>query len=190
MASEPQPGEDDGEQPPQGIEEILLESPEIRQLAAEMNEKLGAPAPVPPGFSPNGGKTHMVMLLEQLPQMLFQAVAQALQQVPAQRFKCDTCVALRIAWVTTHQAELQAANEAMAGLPPGDPRQGNPLPFLPEGTPPPPNVFDGMVMVGGSVKCADHIPGVSTQPGRKEFLIANGPLSSALIAEAMGQRAA
>jgi hypothetical protein len=50
---------------------------------------------------------------------------------------------------------------------------------------------DGIVMAGGSLLCAEHVPGMQQQPGRKPFLIAQGALTPSLIAEVMqGQRAA
>lgn len=53
-----------------------------------------------------------------------------------------------------------------------------------------PGLNEGAVMTGGTWYCDSHVPGVQQAGARKEFLIANAPLSSALIAEVMGQQRA
>jgi hypothetical protein len=167
---------------------------------------------VPPGLQPNAskliGEAVAGALKETLPGMLFQAMTQALSQVPVRTigspFQCATCVIARISWVGQHGDDLKAAEAEMIAAtyhwPPDDPRrqQVNVLMFLPQHLQPSadpaapnpqacPNVQAGIVMTGGQVLCPDHIPGVTTQPGRKEFLIAHQPLTQGLIAEVMGQ---
>lgn len=117
------------------------------------------PPGAPPGFSQNGS-TPMVQLLHELPGLLNQAVALALQPLPAimyQAFRqalgealqttpltirndpCVTCFTARITWSTVHADEIarviaayQAAAEAMAQKPPEDQVPVNELDFLPE----------------------------------------------------------
>lgn len=134
-----------------------------------------------------------------------QALASVLSQVPVRTvpyLKCVTCVTARIMWVAGHGPELQAASDAMnaaaAEMPQDHPMRGNlnaamflPPHLQPSQDPANPNpqgigpVNDAMVMAGGSLYCADHIPGIQQGGGRKEFLIAHAPLSSGLIADVM-----
>ena len=216
MTNHPHRAHDDEEPSAAATGELAAEVPAVKELADEMAAQ---PAQqVPPGFSPNGHPTPaaqalqaLTAALEQLPQMLFQAVAMALQQVPVQVTvkpgPCGTCFTARAGWFAAHAADLAKAeaayNAAVSELPEGDPRRGliRGVSFLPAALQPSPDpsqpnpqaipdLAEGAVMIGGTWYCPAHVPGVAVQPGRKEFLIANGPLSGALIAEIMQGRAA
>lgn len=155
-----------------------------------MTNPEAAPGQVPPGFSPNGGKTAVAALIEQLPQMLFQAVAAAFQQVPVtvRPLRCATCVLEQQQWghrysaeVAAAQAALQAAAAEQEQRAPEDRVPLNGLGYLPERLRPggeqgPPPLQEAAVMVGGTLLCADHIPGAPGQPGKRSFLIAQGSL--------------
>jgi hypothetical protein len=203
---------DDEDQSP--ADALAADVPAVQEMADELAAQMPpghTPNGVPPGLKPNAAKVigetvaaslGQVLpdaLCRLLPPLLYDAFATALSQVPVQavtpqHFKCATCVTLRGQWGVKYDAELKAAQTAMAALlaqmAPDDLRRAqlNLLAFLPEeaqqAVPP---INDGMVMTGGTVLCADHAPGTSSQPGRKEFLIAHGPLTPSLIADALGQ---
>jgi len=165
--------------------------------------------PADPAHTPNGnhaliGKAVAEALAEMLPQILYDAFTQALSQVQVtvKQLHCATCFVARVGWFAQHAAEVEAARAAMtaaaAELAPGDPRAGmlNPLMFLPEHLQPSqdpanpnpqamPGLAEGAVMAGGTLYCAEHVPGAPVQAGRKQFLIAHQPLTSALLAEVM-----
>lgn len=144
-----------------------------------------APAPVNghgSAFRPDAaaliGKAVASALQETFPQMLFQALASVLTQVPVhavtQQLRCAGCMLARLEWHAAYRAECEEAERQFAALPPGDPRQGQAgfLEFLPEhlrpgagprGMPP---VADGVVMLNGSVWCTEHIPGAAGRTGR------------------------
>src|SRR5580700_11836336 len=128
MTNHPGRRRDDEEPSAAAPAELAAEVPAVAEMASEM---AAAPPPqVPPGFSPNGGKTPMTALVEQLPQMLFNAVAQALSsvQVRTAPLKCATCTLARAAWFGQHAAEIATAEAAYRAawdaLPEGDPRRG------------------------------------------------------------------
>jgi hypothetical protein len=199
------PGRKRGDDEEPAAAEEMAAMPAVQEFAAEMAAQL--PPQAPPGLSPNGhGPT--ARLMEALPQMLFQAVTQALSsvQVRTAPLKCLTCVTARLAWGARYEAEINAAQAAyvtaMSELTPDDPRRGllQPLAFLPEalrpsGDPAHPNLqampemADGIAMAGGSLYCPEHVPGAAQQAGRKPFLIAQGSLNAAMIAEIRGNAA-
>jgi len=215
MTNHPRRAHDDEEPSVAATGELAAEVPAVKELSDEM---AAPPAPqVPPGFSPNGHPTPaaqalqaLTAALEQLPQMLFGAVVQALQQVPVQVIvkpgPCGTCFTARAGWFAAHAADLAKAeaayNAAVSELAPDDPRRGliRGLSFLPPALQPSqdparpnpqamPDLAEGVILIGGTWYCAGHIPGAPQAGHRKEFLIAHGPLSSALITEVMGQPA-
>lgn len=214
MTNHPHRAHDDEEPSAAAAEELAAEVPAVAEHAAEMAAQ--PPQQVPPGFSPNGHPTPaaqalqaLTAALERLPQMLFQAVAQALSsvQVTVKQPPCGTCYVTRAAWFAQHAAELAqveaAYRAAVETLPEGDPRRGliQAVSFLPERLRPSqdpsqpnpqgiPDLAEGAVMIGGTWYCDSHVPGVQQAGARKEFLIANAPLTSALIAEVMGQQRA
>jgi len=162
----------------------------------------GLPPQLPAAFSPNG-RTPTATLIEQLPQMLFQAFAQALSQVQARTAPgwCGPCAARRMTWMARHGAEIAeaealvaAAQAVQAALPPEDRAPLVALEYLPahlrpgadaEGGDPMPDLRQGEVLLGGTWHCMQDVP-VPETPGapRKQFLIAQGALSSAMLAEA------
>lgn len=153
------------------------------------------PAEVPAAFSPNGHGPTTRQLLEQLPQMLMQAFANVLMQVPVRTVggqrACAVCLTQRVTWEHAHDAEIAAAKEAavqaagtpeLAGLDftaflPPDLRPGGGDKAVPE-------VRQGVTIAQGAEVCAQHLPGVP-EAGKRPFLIANQSLSSAMLAEMM-----
>jgi hypothetical protein len=148
------------------------------------------PQQIPPAFTQNGHSPSQMALaaMQRMPQMLAEALASVLQQVPVQgtRYRCTQCVMNRIAWVGSHekaadqaQAMYERAAEVYAGLDPGDPRRP-PVPpsftmFLPDNLRPGgaqgmPPIVEGTAMMNGSVYCMEHIPGA---PGKSGLLLAN-----------------
>jgi hypothetical protein len=137
---------------------------------------------------------------QHLPQMLFQAVAAALQQVPVrtitQERMCATCIVNRIAWENLHRAEMEQAMEAAAhaaGVQPGSQQaaQLDLAAFLPPGLRPGergglPGVSLAVTTWQGTECCPVHIPGV--QAGRSPLLIANAAMSPAMLAQFAGVR--
>lgn len=159
-----------------------------------------------PASTPNGaaafrpeaasliGRAVAGALKETLPPMLFQAVAQALSQVPVQTAAsqprwCATCVVQRSQWEAAHKTDMDTALNAAAasaGISPEDPRAGRLdlaafLPALlrpgqPGGMPP---LASPVTAVQGTELCPAHIPGVTA--GRGGLLIAQGALSPAML---------
>lgn len=156
----------------------------------------------PAAFTPNG-HTPVAVLIQQLPQMLAQAVAAALGQVPVttKKLPCATCMLARLQWTAGHAAEIAAAEEKlkaaaaeMEAKDPADRVPLNPVSFLPEhlrpgGNQAAPAVQDGLVLIGGTLYCLQHVPGADGQPGKRPFLIAQGALSSQMLAEIRGTTA-
>jgi hypothetical protein len=155
-----------------------------------MTEQPGS-QPIPPGLSSNGHgpSARLAELIETLPQMLANALASVLAQVPvqtvSQRLRCTGCVMARAAWIAANETAVNAAQAALvqaqaevAGLEDSDPRKGIPLQlamFLPPGLRPGgpremPGIADGAVMISGSVWCTGHMPGA---PGKSSLLLAN-----------------
>lgn len=128
-------------------------------------------------------------LAQVLPQMIAQALASVLQQVPVQaatrQHLCAQCVLARMTWGAANEKAVKAAIAAAAqahGIPGDDPRAArlDPVPFLPAGlrdSMPP--LQEAVTTFQGTEVCADHVPG---RPGGKQLLIVNGPLSSAMLA--------
>lgn len=164
---------------------------------------------VPPGLRPNAakliGQAVGAALGETLPQMLAQAFAEALRR----QYYCSTCFVERLNWETAHEADLKAAVEQMQiaaqAFPPGDPRlaQLSPFMFLPPhllpsldpASPHPEAIPDpaaGVVMIGGTLYCPRHAPGVNRpdEVAKRPFYVAQASLSPAMIAEIVGQRPA
>lgn len=125
--------------------------------------------------------------LSQLPQATGQAVAQS---IPRQL--CAQCVIIRLGWEARYgqeaaeaSANYQEAAEEAARV--GVSLQRGPESFLPErlrpgqpeGMPVP---QPGITVVNGTLVCAGHVPGAPGKPGAKTLLIANGPLSSGMLA--------
>jgi len=182
---------------PASAEELAASVPAVQEMATE----LAAQPPVPPGFSPNGGKTAMMTLVEQLPQMLFQAVAQALSsvQVTVKPLPCATCWLARISWFREHSREIAEADAvykaAVEQIPEGDPRRGmiQPLSFLPPQLQPSPDpaalnpealpaLAEGVVMVGGTLYCPAHHPGIQQQqPGK--LLVAETAIPQGMLGQ-------
>jgi hypothetical protein len=166
----------------------------------EHSESMPGPQPIPAAFQQNGHTPSQIALslMQQMPQMLAQAFASVLQQVPvrtAGQFRCTGCIMNRLAWVAAHQRDADAANEAFmqavmaqSELPPDDPRRQVPPDFVmflpealrpgahPQGMPP---IQDGTVMMSGAVFCVEHVPGA---PGKPQLLVAQGGLSPAMLA--------
>lgn len=167
-------------------------------------------APLPPGFSPNGHGTQAAqignavgqVLAEQLPRILFGAVAAALQQVLPQcpvtvkPLHCATCMLERLRWAAAHGTEFRAADEAwraavaeQEGKPPEDRVPVDPAAFIPgqlrAGAPP---VQDGTVMIGGTLYCMQHVPG-APGPGASQLLVAQAHITPAMMAELRGHAA-
>ena len=138
---------------------------------------------VPPGLRLNAAKLIGQAVAEAvaqaigqgLPQMLVQALTQALRD----QYYCATCFVERLNWETAHDADLKAAVEQMQvaaqAFPPGDPRLAHLSPFmflpphlLPSQDPADPHpdaITDpaaGVVMIGGTLYCARHAPGVGS----------------------------
>jgi hypothetical protein len=194
----PLPGsEGGGEEKPSAAGEMAA-MPAVQELAAEI-----AAHQVPPAYTPNGHTPSAQALqavaaaLRQLPQQLFQAVSAALQQVPVsvKPGHCGTCFTARVGWFTAHSAEIAKAEAAfqaaVSALAPDDPQRGTvqPLSFLPDalkpdGPQPMPALAEGVILIGGTWLCAQHVPGTEQQqPGRKPLLIAHAALGPSMLAE-------
>jgi len=159
---------------------------------------------VPPGFRGGTAKVAAEAVAEalgqHLPQMLFQAVAAALQQVPVrtitQERMCATCIVNRIAWENLHRAEMEQAMEAAAnaaGVQPGSQQaaQLDLAAFLPPGLRPGerggmPNVLQAATTFQGTGCCPMHIPGV--QAARSPLVVATAGMSPAMLAQFAGAR--
>ena len=132
--------------------------------------------------------------LQMLPQMLAQALASVLRQVPVQAITqqhlCAQCVLARMAWGASHDGDVRAAigRAAQAAGISGDEAvtaQLDPAPFLPEeirNSMPP--LQEAVTTVNGTDVCADHVPG---RPGGKTLLIAGGPLSPSALTALAGR---
>jgi hypothetical protein len=142
-----------------------------------------------------------------LPQMLFDAVASALSQVPIrtvpQQLYCGPCFTRRLNWERAHEADLKAAIEAMraaAGdMAPDDPRRAqlNPLMFLrPELLPsmdpddPHPDAIPdpahAVTMISGTLYCGADAPGTG-DAAKPPLLIAHGSIPAGALAQVFGQ---
>lgn len=195
----------------------------VEPLAAEMRDKLGIPEPgdvppqgsaevpahtgngVPPGLRGGTAKVAAEAVAEalgqHLPQMMFQAVAAALQQVPVrtitQERMCATCIVNRIGWENLHRAELEAAMDAAAlaaGVQPGTQQaaQLDLAAFLPQGLRPGergglPGVSQSATTWQGTECCPMHIPGVQAA-GRSPLVVATAGMSPAMLAQFAGVR--
>jgi hypothetical protein len=124
-------------------------------------------------------------LLGQLPMAIGQAV-----RVPRQL--CAPCVLARLGWEHKHEAEMAAASEgyqqaAEEATRLGVPMQQAPEAFLPEPLRPGqpdgmPQPQPGITMVGGTLVCAEHVPGAPGKPGAKKLLVVHGALSTGMLA--------
>jgi hypothetical protein len=204
------PGRRRGDDDEPSIEEMVAEA--VEPLAAEMREKLeaqdrprlgpaGVPAHtangVPPGLKPDpvilAAKAVAQALGEHLPQMLFQAVAAALSQVPvqvtAQRPPCGPCIVQRIAWENAHKAAMDkaiaAASEAVTAQNP----QPDLAPFLPEalrrgGRDGIPDVAQSITTFQGAEMCPLHVAqAAGVQPGRSPLLVATATMNPAMAGQ-------
>lgn len=178
------------------------------------------PEPVPPstpssgipaGLSPNGHPTPTRQLMEALPQMLAQAVASALMQVPVtvqqqqplvvRPLPCAQCYLERMRWGKLHEAalakaeaEYQAAAAEMAQRDEADQVPLNGLDYLPARLHPgapqgPPPVSEPVTMAGGTLVCAAHIPGSPGQPGSSGIIPVSGYVSPSMLATLTGRAA-
>lgn len=120
MTNHPRRAHDDEEPSAAATGDLAAEVPAVAEMAGEM-AAAPPPPPVPAGFSPNGHPTPaaqalqaLTTTLERLPQMLFQAVAQALSsvQVTVKQPPCGTCYVTRAAWFAQHAAELAQVEAA------------------------------------------------------------------------------
>jgi hypothetical protein len=167
--------------------------------------EMPGPQELPPAFTPNGHRPseRLAGLIEELPQMLVNAFASVLRQVPVNvtGYKCAECVTARFRWVAEHKRETDAAYAAymravneVAALEDGDPRKVMPqgfAQFMPEdlrpgGASQMPPIGDGEVMVGGTVLCPDHIPGGPGTQNRSRLLVAQAGLTPSMIAQLAG----
>lgn len=160
---------------------------------------------MPPGFSPNGHPGPMTAAvqqvtaaLQQLPQMLFQAAAAALaqQQVTVKHLYCATCLTERLKWASAHTAEMRAADVAwraavaeMEARAPEDRVPVDPAAFIPPHLQAGPQISEGAVMIGGTVYCPQHVPGVAGQQGAGQLLVAQAHITPALLAQMRGNAA-
>ncbi len=165
---------------------------------------------VPPGLKPNAAKqigdaagTAIAGTIDQLlPQMLFDAFATALSQVPvrtiaAQERLCATCLVQRIGWENAHRAEMEKAIAAAlgaAGIQQDAPQaaQLNIAAFLPQHLQPGqqagmPEVRQAATVFQGTEVCPMHIPGVQSA-GRTPLLVATAGMSPAMAAQFAGAR--
>lgn len=194
--------ERDGDEEPAGIEELAASVPAVQELADELAAHL--PPQVPPGFSSNG-HTPTARLIEQLPQMLAQAFAHVLTQIPVKAITlqhiCSGCFAVRVAWEQAHEAELTAARTMAAqaaGTDPADPQAAGLdfTPYLPPELAPGadgglPEVRQAITTVQGTDVCPLHHPAMPQGGSKRPFLIVGAPLTAGMLAEVMqGQRAA
>jgi hypothetical protein len=165
------------------------------------------PGVIPPAFSANGhgpvtaAVQQVAAAIQQLPQTLFGAMSAALQQEQAAPLRCATCMLNRLQWGVQHgpafaaaEAAFKAAAEEMAGRAAEDQVPLNPSAYVPEhlqpgGASAPAPINPGVVMIGGSLYCASHIPGAPGMPGQSPLLVAQANLPG-LMAEMMRGRAA
>ena len=134
----------------------------------------------PAGLQANAAKIIGQTVADALAGTLPQTLAQALTAAARQHY-CATCLAERLNWEITHEADLKAAigemQTAAQAMPPGDPRvaQLNPFMFLPPrllpsqdpASPHPDAIPDPSLwstMKDGTLYCTSHLPGVN-RPG-------------------------
>ena len=180
---------EDGDIPPQGSAEV----------PAHTGNGL------PPGLRPNAakliGQAVAETLGQVLPQMLFQAVAGALQQVPVQaviqQHMCATCIIARIAWENSHRAAMEAAMAAAAqaaGVDADSPqaRRTDLTPFLPPHLRPGekagiPAIAQAITTHQGAELCAAHLAqAAGIQPGRSPLLVATATMNPAMLGQFAG----
>jgi hypothetical protein len=135
-----------------------------------------------------------------VPEIGQQQIPAALQNGHGPHISAATCLLGRLQWMARHAPHLETARLAAcaaAGLDPADPRAPaiDPVPFLPPHLRPGavPDGLPGMnpkvTTVGGTDVCAQHHPAAPQgDTGRKAFMIAHTPLTSALVAEALGRQ--
>jgi hypothetical protein len=222
MTNHPRRKHDEENEP--SIEDMVAEA--VEPLAAEMREKLGIPQPgevppqgsaevpahtgngVPAGLKANAAKqigdaagaAMAGALGNLLPQMLVDAFANVLMQVPVQlagqqQRLCATCLVQRIGWENLNRAEMEKAMDAAAqaaGVQPGTPQaaQLDFLPFLAPHLRPGerngmPGVSPAVTTFQGTDSCPMHIPGV--QAGRTPLLVATAGMSPAMAAQFAGR---
>lgn len=160
---------------------------------------------VPPGLRPNAAKqigdaagaAMAGQLGAMLPQMLFDAFATVLSQVPVQavtkQHLCGPCLRRRIVWEQSHQAAMtKAIADACeaSGITPADPRAGqlDITAFLPPDLRPGqrlgmPEVREAITTVDGTDVCAMDVPGAQ---GRAPLLVVSGAMSPALLGQFAG----
>lgn len=164
------------------------------------SEPTPGPQEIPPAFTPNGHSPSQtaLALMQQMPQLLANALASVFQQVPvrtdAQRIGCTRCVMNRLAWFAAHGRELEAADKAyreaaaaQAELAEDDPRRSvpvDPAVFVPDRLKPGgaqgySPVADGCVMVNGALWCMEHVPGA---PGQQQLIVARASMSGLFAA--------
>jgi hypothetical protein len=166
-----------------------------------MTEQPETPQQIPPALAQNGHTPSQIMiaLLEQMPQMLFNAMTAALERatVCTAGYKCADCVAARWAWAAAHKTQTEAAYAAymqamteLAALPGDGPRRAAapdftvflPPALQPGGAEQMPGIADGEVMVNGTVKCANHAPGAPGTQGGSRLLVAQAGFTPSMIA--------
>jgi hypothetical protein len=146
-------------------------------------------------------------VMQFLPQMISQGVAQALSQVPVRtRRLCAKCLAARITWEVGHKADMDQALSAAAAaagiIEPGtsmdvsDPRAGqlDVAPFLPDSLRPGapggmPQIMDAVTMAAGDEVCPMHLPGTPQEPGRRQILVAPAGMTASMAARLAAQAA-
>jgi hypothetical protein len=204
----PLPGsEGGGEEKPSAAGEMAA-MPAVQELAAEIAAQQVPPAYTPNGHTPSAQALQAVAAaLRQLPQQLFQAVSAALQQVPVsvKPGPCGTCFTARVGWFTSHSAEIAKAEAAFQAavnaLAPDDPRRGlvQPLSFLPAALQPSqdpakpnpqamPALAEGVILIGGTWYCAQHVPGLPQQPGK--LLVASTVIPQGMLGQLFRGQAA
>lgn len=159
---------------------------------------------VPPGLRGGTAKVAAEAVAEalgqHLPQMLFQAVVAALQQVPVrtitQERLCATCIVNRIGWENLHHADMEKAMTAAAqaaGVQPGTMQaaQLDFTVFLPERLRPGqpkgmPDVRQAVTTFQGMETCPMHIPGI--QAARSQLVVATATMSPRALAQFAGVR--
>jgi len=164
-----------------------------------------APAQTPNGDHPPRpdaakliGQAVAESLGQHLPQMLFQALAAALQQVTQQHF-CATCIISRVMWENSHRADMEkalAAAAQAAGAEPGSPQAGQQdlTPFLPPALRPGerngiPAVGQAVTTSQGTDLCAAHLAqAAGIQPGRSQLLVATATMNPAMLGQLAGTR--
>lgn len=159
---------------------------------------------VPLGLQANAARLIGRAVAEAVGEMLPPLLGQALSSV-TREYHCATCLIERLNWEIAHEAELRASVGQMqiAGqaMQPDDPRreQLNPFMFLPPHLLPSQDPADphpdaipvpavGVVMVGGTLFCAGHVPGVN-RPGdapKRPLLVATATMNPAMSGQMGG----